>query len=103
MAGQGLRRQFAEGLLVGRGEMAGLGEAPAKSQVAQLQFTRLVTQQKFAYRGQPAGLNIALRAGAQAVAESLLQAAPAGSADAHQLADAQRLIEMGMDEVHHPL
>ncbi|MDT4885289.1 hypothetical protein FQZ97_1215090 [compost metagenome] len=63
----------------------------------------MMTQQQLADGAQPAIMDIALRAGAQAVAESLLQAAPAGSADAHQLADAQRLIEMGMDEVHHPL
>src|SRR5690554_3204884 len=70
---QGFRGQFAEGLLVGGGEMTGLGKAQAVRQIHQLQVTRAGAAQTVACQLQTALLQIAQRTGLQIVAEGLLR------------------------------
>src|SRR5690606_35264025 len=62
---QRFRGQFAEGLLIGGGEMTGLGKAQAVRQIHQLQVTRAGAAQTVACQLQTALLQIAQRTGLQ--------------------------------------
>src|SRR5690606_16419947 len=96
-ARQGFRGQFAEGLLVGGGEMTGLGKAQAVRQIHQLQVTRAGAAQTVACQLQTALLQIAQRTGLQIVAEGLLQTAATHAAGLHQLLHRPGLFQMLVD------